>query len=172
MSFTAGQSPEVLVDSIIAYLRTNIEDALASVRSDRADARIATPKPVQYFVSEQTDPHQCPAVFVIPDNIDWQKEQKGANFAPGKTRINISVVCEDRVTETLTRMVYRYAAAVKTLADQTNLTSANNKVTMAVVVNRTSFSPLYTDAQKKGQTSGVFRKEVVLECDVFHYENF
>src|SRR6185503_5784677 len=158
MTITAGQSPEVLCDEIIDFFRTNVDATLAALRTDRDDPRISTTKPVNYFISDQSQPYQCPAVFVIADEIDWQKEQKGANFVNAKARINVSIVCEDRNTEILTRAVYRYMNAFKTMADQTNLTSQNSKVKMTIVVNRTRFSPLYSNAQKKGETAGVFKK--------------
>jgi hypothetical protein len=172
MSYTAGQSPEVLVDQMTALIRQNIESALASIRTDRSDARIATPKPKEYFISSNNDPYSAPAVFVVAEDIDWQKEQTGANFVNAKARINVSIVVEDRTVEILTRMVYRYATALKTVLDQTNLTSSNSKVKMTVVVKRTSFSALYTTAQKANETSGVFRKEALLECEVVHFEKF
>lgn len=172
MSYTAAQTPEVLCDLITSTIRTNIEAALSALRTDRSDPRVQTPKPIEYFISEHNDPYKCPAVFVIADDLDFQQEQMGANFVDAKARINVSIVVEDRVAELLTRGAYRYATALKTVLEQANLTSQNNKVKMSLVVNRMRFSPLYTKAQKQGETSGVFRKEAVLECEVRHFENF
>lgn len=171
MSFTARQSPEVLVDLIVSQIQTNIAAALTQVRTDRNDPRIDTQVPRDYFISETYDPYQCPAIFVVCEDVDWQKEQMGANFIAARAHVKVFCVVEDVKTEVLTRMTQRYEAALQVVLDQVSLTSANSKVKMISVVKRSKFSNVFRQGSSQGSESP-YRKEVLLELDVMHYENF
>lgn len=168
----AGQSPEAIVNLVTQLIRDNIEAALVTLRTDRNDPRIKTEKPVEYFVSDMADPLRTPAVLVIADSTDYQVDRKGTNYHSAKTLLNVALVVEDINTEILTLKAYRYNDALRAVLAEANLTSANSKVKMTVVVERSKFTRTYTKAQKDGETAGVFRKETVLECSVYHFESY
>lgn len=168
---SVGQEPEVLVDLIIAELRAKMDQALSDMRTDRDDPRISTTKPVSYYVSESFDALQTPAIYVIADEVDYRNVEMKANYIAGKMLTNISIIVEDQDTEILTRRCFRYVAAIREIIHLDNLTSSNNAAKIVVVVERIKFSRLYTKAQQKGETSGVFRKEAVLYCSVHITEN-
>jgi hypothetical protein len=151
---TVRYSPEHLADDITTYLRANIEAALARVRVERSDPRITTP-----------------AVYTIFPEIDFKKKEKNANYISAESPFMCSVVVEDVNTEVLTRRVWRYVAALAEALDNLHLTGQTGAYKLVVVVNKARFSKLYTNAQAKGETSGVFRLEGVLECAVSHFEN-
>jgi hypothetical protein len=169
---TVRYSPEHLADDITTFIQSNVEAALARVRSERSDPRIKTNKPVKYYISETVDPRETPAVYVIIPEIDFQKETDKANFISAKSPLFISVVVEDINSEVLTRRIWRYTAAIAELVDQHDLTGTTGGYKLVVVVNKVRFSKQYTNAQAKGETSGVFRMEGVLECQIRHFENF
>ena len=162
------QLPEAVVDLITDKIQAEINQALIDMRADRDDPRISTELPIKYYISERVDPFQTPAVFVIAKDIDFQKEARGANHVNARVSIQISLVCEDRVTEILTRRVYRYGGVLHTILDQAELTSANNKAKIILIVERSDFSPVFVSPGE----SGTFRKEVLLYITANVFENF
>lgn len=163
-------SPEHLADDIIAYLRTNFEAALVKVRTERADPRVATPKPLKYYISEYADPRETPAVFVVIPEIDNKKDVSKANYICAESPLFVSVVVEDQDTEVLTRRIWRYTAALAEMLDGLHLTGPSGTYSMIIVVNKERYSKLYTNAQAEGDTSSVFRLEGVIECQLRHFE--
>jgi hypothetical protein len=111
-----------------------------------------------------------PAVFVIPERMDFKRIERGANHVNAETRLNVTVLIEDRDAERLFLKAYRYQAALFSILNQTVLTSLDSKVKITVVVENAQFSSLYSQPETPGQTGAVFRKEVWLECAVQHYE--
>lgn len=172
MSAPAPQGPEVVINLITNQIRSNIEAVLATVRADRSDPRITTPKPVSYYISEKFDPLQMPAVFVLLEDDDFQKDKKESNYENGKMTVYTNMVISDLDTEVLTRRCYRYMAAMRKVLDQVDLTSQNNEIKITIVVESGKFSPTYTKAQKPGAATGVFMKEFSLRCSVYYSENF
>lgn len=162
---------ETTIILIRNYIKANISAALASVRTERADAYVTTEPPQSYFISETNAAYRCPAVFIIPEHINFSLE-RGQNHINAKVRVNVSVVVEDRDTEHLAIKVWRYQAALHQILVETRLTTVSGDVTLVVKVADASFSSTYTAAQEAGNPQGAFRKEVALECDVEHWENF
>lgn len=157
------------------YLRSNLPAQLQMASSywtsQSSYPNVTVEPPNDYFIYPRAQAYRAPAVFIIPERQDFKKRERQANFIDSETRINISVVIEDKDSVSLTYKAYRYQAAMVGVLDQAVLTSADNKVKITVVVANAQFSPLYS-SEKDPQASGaVFRKEVWLECDVQHYES-
>lgn len=165
---------ETTVILIRDYLKANMAQALASIRTERADAQVTTeaPKNNNYFIAPRQAVYNAPGVFIISDRIDFRLGSKQANHINALVRVYVSVVVEDRDTTRLTIKAYRYQAALHQLLAQTSLTTATNDVKLIVKVTDATYSPEYTNAQKSGDPQGVFRKEVLLTCEVEHYENY
>lgn len=160
---------ETDVNLIIAQIKSAIPAALQSIRDDRADGKVTTIVPKLYYISDQNIGYQSPAVFVIADNLDFRLSG-GQNFIDALVRINVSVVVEDLNTDLLTIKAYRYQAALFDCLNQVSLTNEDQTVKLIIKVESATFSPVYTDAQKKGDAKEVFRKEVLLRLEVEHYE--
>lgn len=151
------------------YIIANIDAALAQVRNDRPDALVGTSTPQAYFFFETANAYRTPAIFIIADNIDFRKTVQGANHISAMTTYKISVVVEDRAEEYLTTKAWRYQAALHLVLDQTEITDVPDNVKIVIVVTQASFSPTFTSA---GTQPNNFRKEILLNCEVYHYENF
>lgn len=161
---------ETDVKLIVAHLTANMPAELAAVSADHPDKSVPLSAPRAYYIYEPSAAFQAPAIFVIADSMDFRLQEKGANFIDALSRINATVVIEAKESDQLAIASWRYQAAMHKLLAQTRLTSADEKVVIVIKVVRASFSPVYTTAQQKGNPQGVFRKEVLLELDVEHYE--
>ena len=160
---------EISVDLIQTHLKTNIATALTDVRTDRADAKVTTEPPRSYFIFPRAKGYRLPAVFTIAEESDFRLET-GPNFINALEKINVSVLIEDKDRGSLTIKAWRYQAALAKLLNNTALTNVGNTVKIVTKLVRNSFSPIYTNAADEESTAAVFRKEVVLELDVEHYE--
>jgi hypothetical protein len=169
---SVAQEPEVVVDMVIALLRSKMDAELAAMRTDRHDPRVSTEKPLNYMISEKFDPLSLPGIYVIADDVDFQNSQKEANYISAKLDMHVNCVVGDKDTELLTRKSYRYMGVLRRILHQANLTSANNKAKIVIVVEHAGFTPIYTKAQKEGAAAGVFMKECSLTCKVSVMEAF
>jgi hypothetical protein len=131
---------------------------------------VTTEAPHDYFIYPKAQGYRTPAVFIVPERQDFKKQERGANHINAETRLNISVLIEDKDAERLYLKAYRYQAALMGLLDQASLTSSDGKVKLTVVVENAQFSPLYSLTKDPSAPNAVFRKEVWLECSVEHYE--
>lgn len=159
---------------LIAHIKANFPAALAGIRAVRADNSVTTEPPPSesYFIYPGARGFRPPAVFVIGDEIDFRNEQMGANFIDARVRINVSIVVEDKDKQKLTVKAWRYQAALSGMLTQTTLLSADQKVKIVSIVRRATFSPIYTNAKNAESPEALFRKEIILELDVDHYESF
>lgn len=161
---------ETDVTLIADYIQANIVAALAEVTFDNVK-KIPLPKPTNVFAYEPVSVFRPPAIIVTPDEVDFRLGDKGANFIDAVSRIMVVAVVEEREGPTLQFAAYRYQAALHKLLAQTHLYTADNSVHIVCKIERMRFSTVYTNAQKKDDPQGTFRKEVLLELDVEHYEN-
>ena len=174
MSFDIGpQLVETEVNLVINYLKANIANALTLQNNLHGTTLpvVSTEAPRDYFIYPKAQGYRTPAVFVIPERMDFKKKERGANHVNAETRLNITVLIEDKDAERLYYKSYRYQAAMFGLLDQAILTSGDSKVKIVVVVESAQFSPLYSNTGTHGTSNSVFRKEVWLECAVQHYES-
>lgn len=161
---------ETAVDAIIGKLKTDLPTALADVRLNRGDNLVTMEAPRDYYVYPRAKGYRSPAVFVIGDRIDFQKDRKGANHVNAAIRVNVSVLVEDKDAERLMRKSYRYQAAVHQVLDQQPLTSLDGAVRMTLVIQNAAFSGLYSNLEP-GDPQAVYRQEISLELDCFQFEN-
>lgn len=165
---------ETTVTLITEHLQQNFPSAMAGVRSIRPDNVVTTEVPPieSYFTYPMARGFRPPAVFVISDEIDFRNEQSGANFISAQMRVNVSVLVEDQDKAKLTTKAWRYQTALSSMLTETQLLSDETNVKIVCVVRRATFSPIYTNAKNEDSSEALFRKEIVLELDVDHYENF
>jgi hypothetical protein len=158
------------VEMVLDLIKSDIATALVDIRADRSDPRTRTTVPVTYFNHEPPAwAFKSPAIWVVCDNIDFGLE-KGQNHINASVFINVGIVIEDRLLKDLTRRCYRYQAALHKILAQRCLNSTDEEVRITILVRNATFSPVFTDAQEKGNARGVFRKECVLELEVRQFE--
>jgi hypothetical protein len=167
---------EFTVDAIQKKLQDDIETALTDVETLHQNGLQAAPviplsseKPRDYYIFETQRAYRTPAVFLIADSIDFQKE-RGGNFIDAKVRIYCSVVIEDKDADRLTRKAWRYQAALTQVLDQAVLQNSTNQIKMVVKVSDAAFSPLASVSTDPSDRGAVFRKEVSLTLTVEHFE--
>jgi hypothetical protein len=160
---------EDTLNLIVGQLKTGLPTALASIRVNRADARVTTEPPKSYFIFESAKGYQTPAVFVIARDIDFLKEQRGANYISARVRVFVAALIEDVKEDLLTIKSFRYQAAIHEVLEQLRIEDVPNNVTILVIVKHAGFSGI--EGRRNPTTNeNVFRREVVLECDVEHWE--
>lgn len=160
---------EIAVDLIETQIKNNIAAALLEVRTQRADAYVTTETPKSYFNYQPSKAYATPAVFIIPENIDFKKD-RGANHVNATAKINVAVIVEDQSSDKLVARAWRYQAALYSLLDQVPLTTADNTFKIVVIVKRAEFTEEYSDSTRKGQPAAAWRKGVLLECEVEMFE--
>lgn len=160
---------ETAVDAIKTKLEADLPAALTDVRINRGDNFVTMEPPRDYYIFEKAKGYRTPAVFIIGDRIDFLKERRGANHINAAIRVNVTVLVEDKDAERLTTKAYRYQAAMHQVLDQQRLQSADLEASLTLVIQSAGFSPLYSNLQP-GDPQAVYRKEIVLEIDVFQFE--
>lgn len=168
---SARNIAESTVTLIRDEIKSKIAGALSDLRIERGDAAVSTePPPTQsYFIYEGAKAYKAPAIFVILDNIDHRLNQ-GQNFICSLCKVNVSVVVEDRDKTALTTKAWRYQDALHFILSRAQLESANKDVRLVIKVVKETFSPTYSDTKDSQAAQSIFRKEVLLECEVEHYE--
>lgn len=163
---------ETTVNLIIDQLKAQLPGALSGVRSIAPDKSVTMDPPQSYFIYPRAKGYRTPAVFVIPQDMDFKQEERGQNFISALMRINLSVLLEDQDRERLTKRAWRYQAAMHQVLSNVPLTSSDSKVKAVVKVRTSTYSPMFTRAKNEDDPQAVFAIEVVLELDVDHFENF
>lgn len=162
---------EGAVTLISDHIRANIGAALDAVSTAAGLPSVTLENPRSYFIWPKPQGYELPAVFVISDDLDFKIEERKPNFINGQDRIMVSVLVEDQDEEMLTYKSWRYQAALHDVLDFSELVSTDQKLAIKVVVYHHKFTPVFanTDGISGG---GKFRKEVVLMCNVEHWESF
>ena len=165
---------EATVTLIKQCIQANLPSALVDVRNDRDDALVVLSQPDSgsYFVYEPTHTFKAPAIIIIAPDFDFKTSEKEANHISGVVQVKIAAVVEDRDKNQLTYKAWRYQSALHEILGETQLTSTDFKVKLTVVIKHASFSPEFSTAKDKGSAEAVFRKEVLFECSVYHWESF
>ncbi len=167
----ARKLTEATINLLLNHIQSNIGSALTEIRDDAPDSLVTTETPKSYFLYPKAKGFRTPAVFIIAEEFDFRVPEMGANFISGSVRINVSVLVEDRNRELLTSRCWRYQSALHMLLSQTQLTTPDNALKIISIVKRARYSPLYSTTKNEEAVEAVFRKEVLLECEVDHYEN-
>ena len=159
---------EIAMNLIQDQIKSNIDQALLDVRTDRADNQVTTEAPKNYYNYSGVTSYRCPMVMIVPGETDFQKDL-GANHVNALIHTTVAVVVEDKNLQALNIKAWRYQAALDKILDQAFMISTDNKVKIVTVVKRARLSPEFTVAGDQYQ--GAFQKEVSLEVDVRHFEN-
>lgn len=158
---------------IVSQIQSNIGAALNGVATyftgNGPGQGVSLENPKSYFFYEKPQGYDLPAVFVIPKTIDFAIDKNKSNFVNAETMYQISVLVEDQDLDRLTVKAWRYQSALHSVLDQAVITSADNALQLRVIVKNATFTPAWS---KSTGLDGDFRKEVVLECEVTHWENF
>jgi hypothetical protein len=158
---------EFTVNSIITELRAQMPGALAAVRADRVDAAVTTEAPRDYFIYEKIIGYRTPAIVVVADDVDFRLD-RGPNSVSALVTIMVSCVVEDRKADLLTIKTYRYSDALYHCLNRVQFVDNVNKRKSIVKVTRMDFSRTLEAASN---VESPFRKEVMLTCEVEHYES-
>jgi len=165
---------EVTVEMIIAYIKANIsaslDDTSADTDTNRWPEAVSLEDPRNYLIAAPAQAYTTPTVIVYLDNFDYRPSQKGANHINAMAKITVACILEDRDLERLALKAYRYNDAFHEVLAQAEIVDSNNAVKLVVIVERTSFTPEFSNAGD--EPLGTFRKELHLECSVEHYSNF
>ena len=160
---------EIAVGLIEDHIKANVSAALAAVRTDRGDGLVETPIPQSYFRFPQAHGYRPPAVFIIAEDFDFRLPD-GPNHIHGLSKINVSVVVEERNRLLLKTRAWRYQAALAKLLNNTALTNSLDTVKIITKLVRFSFYQIEYNIKKRDTAEAAFREEVVLELEVEHYE--
>lgn len=164
------QLVELAIDEMIALLKAELPAELAAMHADRGAPIVTLESPRDYYTYPRAMGYRAPAVFVIADRIDFQKELKGANHVNARAAINVTILCEDKDADKITRKAYRYQAALHQVLDQRTFTISAKNTKITSVVQGAAFSPLYSNTEDPTAANAIFRKEVSLSIDAFIYE--
>jgi len=167
---SALQLVETDVNLIDAWLQANIAAALTEISVYRGDNFVSMEPPHSYFHFPNAKAYRAPAVFIVPEDGDF-KLSRGQNSIDMTNKINVAVVCEDKDSYRLTVKVWRYQAALTKLLYLTPLQTGDASVKIVTKVVRHVFSDIYPKPRSPGDPEQVFRKEVVVQLEVEHYEN-
>ena len=165
--------PELLESTIRlieAKIRADITQALEDLRTLRPDEQVKTTPPLSYFIYSDPKAYRTPAVFILTENnpMDFNLVE-GPNHVSATVPVDIFVLLESQSSERLTIRAWRYLSAIYGILDQATLTSVSGNVTLKVKITRATISPSFAKTEKRGSD---FRKEVELELEVEHWENF
>lgn len=163
-----AQLAEGATNLIIEFIKTNVSAQLDIVGSSVGLPQVSLENPKSYFTYDQPQVYECPAVFVIIDDQDFQIQERKPNSINAADRFNIAIAVEDQDADRVTTKAWRYLSALYQVLNNSRMTSSDGSLVLSCVVYRSKFSQVYT--RKEGE--GSFRKEIMLECNVTHLENF
>lgn len=161
---------ESTVTLIENHIQNNIAAALAEVSTDRADNLVSMEPPASYFKFQTAHAYRSPAVFTIAEEMDMRLSG-GQNFIQALARVNVAVLVEDKDEYALTLKSWRYQAALAKLLHEVQIDSGDVTVRLVSKVRSMKFSSIYPGDRREDSPEELFRKEVVVELDVEHYEN-
>lgn len=161
---------EKTVEMVEKIIRDNIATALQEVSTDRVDNLVSLETPYSYFRFPNAIGLRAPAIFTIAEDMDFRLQQ-GQNFISATTKISVAVICEDKDHFLLTQKVWRYQAALTKVLWNTEALSSDNRVKIICKVVRNTFSSIFPRDRREDDPDEVFRKEVVVDLEVEHYEN-
>ena len=161
---------EKTVELVETTIRDNIATALSEVSAERADNLVSLETPYSYFRFPSARAFRAPAVFTIADEIDFRLPQ-GQNYIGAVARISVAIICEDKDHFLLTQKVWRYQSALTKVLWNAQALSSDNRVKIVCKVVRNTFSSIFPRDRREDDPEEIFRKEVVCDLEVEHYEN-
>lgn len=162
---------EGAVNLIIDYIKANIGAALDSVAAQVGVPHMTIENPKKYFIYPKAQGYEVPAIFIISNDFDFKIAENQANMINATIKIMVSAVVEDQDEEILTYKAWRYQSALHTVLNLADINSLDGKLSLKSVVYHMDGSLNYQDTNAPS-SGGVFRKEVILRCQVEHRENF
>lgn len=175
MSAPVPKLLEGTVTLIQSYIQANIGAALDAISSNgfNTDVDVTLENPASYFIYEKPQGYRLPAVFVMSDNFDFKTKENASNFINATAPINVSIEIEDKTQDLVTYKAWRYQSALYSVLNGTQILSGDSNLKLIVWVYKMLQSALYNPKDVEGESgSASFRKEVVLQCEVSHLENF
>lgn len=160
-------SVEIARNLLIGKMKADLPGALAAVRGNRNDAVVGLQEPAEYYIYPPSKLLRAPAVITICESYDTQARTRGANFVSAVGYFKVALVVEEKDLRLLTLKAERYQAALVEILNQVPLVSDDSEVKIFPIVTGFSFSPEYTTTDTP---QSVFRKEVVVDLEVEHYE--
>lgn len=161
---------EKTVELVESIIKANITAALAEVSLQRADNLVGLESPYSYFRFPSAMAFRAPAVFTIAEEMNFRLPD-GQNFISASARISVAIICEDKDHFLLTQKVWRYQAALTKVLWNTQVLSSDGQVKIVCKVVRNTFSSIFPRDRREDSQEEVFRKEVVCDLEVEHYEN-
>lgn len=165
------QLVEGATNLIVAHIQSSIAAALDTVAANVGAPAVSLENPKEYFIYAKPHGYKPPCVFVLCDELDFRIQENKSNFVNAKDKFKISILIEDQDAENITYKSWRYLSAMDAVLDETELLSPDLSLQLKIVVYRCSFSPVWSREEGTGD-GGKFRREIVLECEVEHNENF
>lgn len=163
---------ESATDLMVSYVKSNIAAALTAVRVDADTVRnvgVATPIFQEYFIARNYAALKPPSLFVVCDDVDFKKPERGANFIDGTMHFTFAAISTGQTNEIVARATWRYQAALSQILDNARLTSADEAFKIVIIVRTAEFSEEY-DVSTQNTAAKSWRKEVHLKCDVEFWE--
>ena len=163
-----AQLAEGASNLLVSFIQQNISGALDVVGANVGIPQVMLDNPKSYFIYEQPQAYECPAVFVVIDEQDFKVQERKPNSINAEDVFNISVVVEDQDADLLTYKAWRYQSALFNILNLATITASDSSLVLKCVVYRAKFSQVYSQKQEGGK----FRKEIMLECRIAHFEKF
>jgi hypothetical protein len=166
---------EIIPQQIITYLQTNMSAALAAEAAAWPDGLVPLQPPEQYYTYEEANPPQCPALYALEDQIDYQLDKKNANHISAIGIFRCGMIVEEFTQENSTHSCRRWANVLHKILNRAEIDYAPSSAVVArqiVKIRRTSFSSSFKKDAQASTEAGPWRKEFVHELEVEHYENF
>lgn len=158
---------EVVVTTIIEYLKTTMPTALADVRTERVESSVNTEIPKEYFNYVPAHGFRCPAIAMVADNIDFHLE-RGQNFVSAIMTGVCSVCVEDKTQDNLVKKSWRYQDALFSTLNRQSFDVNGVKFVIKIVRCRYSNDGIM---KNDGVAQSVFQKEVALDLEIEVYQN-
>ena len=121
------------------------------------------------YVSEEIDPLQCPAVFILAATTEINLQMREPFVQTHD--ILVDILAEDVGAELLTRKVWRYARTMYGLLKDRRVKTIHGNGQVIILVRSLDYSPIYSRGRIRDQTNQrKFRKDASLRLRVKHDE--
>lgn len=161
---------EASYDLIKEYFDANFNLALQQTDNQYSDG--ISLEPIQsdaIFISDKVQTLKSPCAFFLFGELAFDYSED-PNFLEGNNNMLIVVSVEDVGAERLTRKAWRFGRVLYATFNQIDLQDTAGRMKIRTIPRRLGYSDDKI-VGKLNQSDQKFRKDVVLEIEIMHYEN-
>lgn len=160
---------ETAANLLIDYFKSNFNQYLSDADNEYDDGiSLAPVDDTAIHISDKIETLTIPAVYFLFGVMAFNYTQD-PNYLDATNSCVVVLTCEDEGADKLTRKAWRYGRVLYGTFNLIDFSDSDGRLKMRSVPKRLGYSDDRVAGKLNGR-EGRFRKDVVLELDLMHYE--